>query len=135
MSSERQWARTLARRILARISRFEAEADVGAAFRAELIPGETVIGVYRGGLDESQIVVVSDEALVFHDGGVRRVRFAEMRTVKVGMGDAAKTQADRLHIETSEGTTRTVTVAGGDGRSRDAFEFARFVKRAAQLYL
>jgi hypothetical protein len=112
MSNERQWARTLARRILAGLSRFEAEADVEASFRAELIPGETVIGVYRGGTEESQSVVVSDEALVFHDGGIRRVPFSEMRTVKVGMEGAAKTQADRLHIETSDGTTRTVTVAG-----------------------
>jgi hypothetical protein len=116
------------------MSGFQTDAHIEAVFLEKLNPGEAVIGVYRGGPQESQIIVVSDEALMFHDEGLRRVPFSEMRAVKINIEGVTKTEADQLHIQTADGARRTVTVAGGDTRSRDVFEFARFVKGAAQLH-
>jgi hypothetical protein len=101
-------------------------------FLEQLSSGEAVIGVYTGGPQESQVIVVSDEALIFHDDGWRRVPFSEMRAVRINTEGIAKIEAEQLHIQTADGARRIVTVAGGDSRSRDVFEFARFVKRAAR---
>lgn len=133
MTNPREWVRTLVRRILVRMPGFQTDGLAPSDFLEKLTPGEAVLGIYRGGSTASQMIVVSEEALVFHDGGLRRVPFSEMRGVRINMVGTTKTEASQIHLQTADGTVRTVSVLGGDARSRDVFEFARFVKGAAQL--
>jgi len=129
-----------AKRILTPLDSYEAVDAGNSSLRAfGSLRGAKPLGIYRNnGASGEEAILISDVGLFLarHDGAIF-VDYTAIESVEVAEQGAAltassKSEADGVLLNGKSANPVLVPVRNGNGRYRDAFEFSRFVSRAAE---
>jgi hypothetical protein len=103
----------------------DAAGERAVADGVKLPDGEELLGVYDN--PEGPAVYVTNRSVRWM--GEHAVEYSRITESNVP-GD--KTEANRLVVTLTDGTSETVPVAGGEGRLRDVWEFKRYMDRVVE---
>lgn len=136
--------RSRAYRILKPLANFRPEADVPAEVRAQILPDETLLGVYvNAEIDPHANLVFTTRGIYHVDGGWTCLAYADITRVDIERGESfRKMLADTLVFRTRDGQTVHLTISGwkpktvvggaADLRFADIYEVLRFLLRVLE---
>lgn len=130
--------RSRAARILGHFARYrnlrDGTATPPAWLRQVAVQGdEVVLGVYENvpGELEDSIVVTTRALHLCRDGAWQSVSYEDIRSIETPPTEAplGKSGVAELTLHLGDGQRVSLPVTGGRGKTRDAWEFLRFLRR------
>ena len=96
--------------------------------------GERRVGGYDVPGGPGEIGVTTEGLTLVRSEGLVRVPFAQIVAVSMpSTKEHERAESRQLIVVLADGSTAALEIVGGSGRFLDAFEFARFLDRAAKL--
>jgi hypothetical protein len=90
----------------------------------------SIVGVYENPSPEPSVVVLTDEGLLWGtENALQSAAFASIRSVHGTQDKAAGTD---ISLEMQDGTIRSLSIYGAEGKDRDVFSMVRFLMRVIE---
>ena len=86
-----------------------------------------IVGFYNLSEDYTNTLLITQESVWMYDFGWREIQFSEIQDLE--LPGNKNDDNDSLTITLSHGSKVELPVVGRQGRMRDVYEFARFIRR------